>query len=151
MVLAGSAVALVVLCAQVASARSMLPSNGQWAMTQASLALRMVGLMIWPWGQTLDHDVSAVPYLATVAGLLLCVMVVEVSWERRHTMPFLLFGVLWFVCSLAPRMIVQPQAHGGHLNEHQFRLASEGAVIVLASVAYALRGRPPQLGEGVHT
>ena len=147
-VVLGSATVVVLACIYVAEARSLAPQPG-WAMTQATYALRMVGLVLWPWGQqTVDHDLSQVPVIAVRAGLLLFAIGAVHAWSIRHRSPMLIYGLLLMAVAILPRFLVQPQSIGGFLNEHQFYPAFPGAVLALVGVVSPGAGGPPQLCEG---
>ena len=142
--LALTVVALVVVMAlstYVAGLRSMVPVDG-WVLTQATYALRMVGLLLWPWGQSVDHDLSSVPAYAAQAGAVLFGIGLYRAWMTRHESPLLLYGLLLMTIALVPRFMVQPQVVGGSLTEHQFYPALPGAVLALVAVVRPAGGYP---------
>ena len=83
------------------------PHGPFWfAAVQAAAFWRMLALLVWPAGLTIDHDFDLVgPGLALVAlvGLLGAAWG---AWHVRHQWPTASFALAWLVVGLAPRFVM---------------------------------------------
>ena len=121
---------------------SMLPILN--ALTQAIVIWRYVGLIVWPFGQTVMHSVHHVTRLAdplawmAVAGLaLVCIL----GFRLRRSNPVTMLGIIWFLSVLAPSSSFLPLREG--MAEHRVYLASAGLFMAGASFVqrWVVRGR----------
>ena len=137
------AVPLLVLAAAAGGYRFLAmngPSNGVMtavlnAMTQSIVIWRYVGLIVWPFGQSIMHSVHRVTHLAdpfawiAIAALLLtCV----IGFRLRRSDPVSALGIAWFLAVLAPSSSFLPLREG--MAEHRAYLASAGLFVVISSI-----------------
>jgi cytochrome c-type biogenesis protein CcmH/NrfG len=137
------AVPLLVLAAAAGGYRFLAmngPSNGVMtavlnAMTQSIVIWRYVGLIVWPFGQSIMHSVHRVTHLAdpfawiAIAALLLtCV----IGFRLRRSDPVSALGIAWFLAVLAPSSSFLPLREG--MAEHRVYLASAGLFVVISSI-----------------
>jgi len=137
------AVPLLVLAAAAGGYRFLAmngPSNGVMtavlnAMTQSIVIWRYVGLVVWPFGQSIMHSVHRVTHLAdpfawiAIAALLLtCV----IGFRLRRSDPVSALGIAWFLAVLAPSSSFLPLREG--MAEHRAYLASAGLFVVISSI-----------------
>lgn len=120
-----------------------------FAGTQAAAVWRYLGLVVWPSGQTIDHDFDLVPfavrYLALASLCVWCGLAVLSSlsivngdtkrvgrmWDESRWNKPAVFGLAWMTIALAPRFVMRiPEV----LNEHQTLLPFVGVWIMLASI-----------------
>lgn len=120
-----------------------------FAGTQAVAVWRYLALVIWPFGQTIDHDFDLVPfavrYVALASLCIWCVLAVLSSlsvvngdnrqigrmWDESRWIKPAIFGLAWMVIALAPRFVMRiPEV----LNEHQTYLPFVGVWMILASL-----------------
>jgi protein O-mannosyl-transferase len=119
------------------------------ALTQAIVIWRYIGLLVWPFGQSVMHSVHRVlspsdPLaIAAVAGIAL--VAATAFWLRRKA-PATSFGLAWFLLVLAPSSSIVPLSEG--MAEHRVYLASAGIFIAIAGVAAGLI-RSPRRGAAV--
>jgi len=107
-------------------------SGGAWGLAQASAAVRLVGLSVFPMGQTIDFDYDRVPGPFRVAALgVLCAVAVwaVATWRRAGLLGV---GVAWILIAILPRLIVRTPR--SYFNEHQFYLALIGVGVVVAAL-----------------
>lgn len=83
------------------------PHGPFWsAAVQAAALWRLLALVVWPVGFTIDHDFDLVgPGLALLAAGAL-VAVIVMAWRARARWPAAAFGVAWVLLALAPRFVV---------------------------------------------
>lgn len=111
-----------------------------YLVTQFSVIWVYLRLLVFPYGQALEHDYPVVSELLTMqnalalAGLLLLCRVV---WSMRRSRPLLAFGVAWFFLGLAVESSVIPL---DPLFEHRLYLPMFGFVLVLLDGLPALWG-----------
>ena len=76
---------------------------GLRAANAAVSAVRYLGLLVFPRDLALLYPFpDAVPAWRTVAALALLAGLTALAWRLRRRLPYLLFGWLWFLCTLAP-------------------------------------------------
>lgn len=124
-------------------------SRLDYAALQATAFWRYVWLLVWPVGQSVDHDLTstsrAVGYLAlaTWAWVALVLGLLALAWTTRETrepmwaatFPIVTFAGVWVWVTIAPRFIMRiPEV----LNEHQMYLPMVGLSLL---VGYALEDR----------
>jgi len=105
------------------------------ALTQSIVIWRYIGLIVWPFGQSIMHSVHRVTHLAdpfawmATAGLvLLCVVAIRV----RRSYPAIALGLVWFLAVLAPSSSFVPLREG--MAEHRVYLASAGMFMIVAAL-----------------
>lgn len=108
------------------------------ALTQSIVIWRYIGLIVWPFGQSIMHSVHRVTqlvdplaWLATAALVLVCVLAIQV----RRTSPLVAFGIVWFLAVLAPSSSFLPLREG--MAEHRVYLASAGMFMIVAALVQA--------------
>ena len=105
------------------------------ALTQAIVIWRYVGLLVWPFGQSIMHSVyrvtSPVDPLAWIAVAAL-VAVCALGFRLRRSDPVMALGIIWFLAVLAPSSSVLPLREG--MAEHRVYLASAGLFMTAASI-----------------
>jgi cytochrome c-type biogenesis protein CcmH/NrfG len=123
------------------------PSNGLMtpvlnALTQSIVIWRYIGLIVWPFGQSIMHSVHRVTHLAdplawiASAGLVLvCVL----GFRARRSYPAIALGIVWFLAVLAPSSSFLPLREG--MAEHRVYLASAGMFMVAASLVQTWTSR----------
>lgn len=97
-----------------------------FAAIQMAAVWRLLALLVWPVGFTVDHDWDAVTHLTAVVVCLATLFAVVVIWPSRT----LRFAALWMGLALVPRFLV-PMADW--VNEHQMHLALVGVCLAGAS------------------
>lgn len=104
----------------------------QHAFVEIEVMFRYVGLLVWPVGQTIFHQVDqaawppSLPLLLAVVWLALWV-IAAVRLRARHG--GLAFGMLWFVLLLLPSSALVVLNLGEPMAEHRVYLASAGLFI----------------------
>jgi protein O-mannosyl-transferase len=105
------------------------------ALTQAIVLWRYVGLLVWPFGQSIMHSVYRVTspvdplaWIAVAALVAVCVL----GFRLRRSDPVMALGVIWFLAVLAPSSSVLPLREG--MAEHRVYLASAGLFMTAASI-----------------
>ena len=134
---------------------SPVPPRGPFAnlLTESLVVWRYVGMLIVPHGQGIVHQVRWIANawsplgLAAFAALTGCTAA-AIAW--RHSQPLAAFGVVWFLCVLAPTTTFIPVRDA--MAEHRVYLASTGLLLAVASVVarpLANRGVLRAIGAGV--
>lgn len=129
-------VALLVLAAHGTRVEFLSPDLAvnawTWARLQSAAAVRLLMLVVVPWGQTQDFDYDhlsllwqrlAVVELVGLGGL-------AVALWRRHR-PIAL-GLAWVLIATLPRLIVPTPR--SYLSEHQFYLALVGCAVAISGL-----------------
>jgi hypothetical protein len=95
---------------------------------QVTAISRVLALLVWPVGFTIDHDWDAVtPLIAALTVSGLTGLVIVAVWQRAWT---LLFALAWVFVALLPRIVVPTAIM---VNEHQAVGALIGPFIAVAS------------------
>jgi Tfp pilus assembly protein PilF len=107
------------------------------ALTQSIVIWRYIGLIVWPFGQSIMHSVHRVTHLtdpfawmATAGSVLLCVVAIRV----RRSYPAIALGLVWFLAVLAPSSSFVPLREG--MAEHRVYLASAGMFMIVAALLH---------------
>lgn len=117
--------------------------------TQAVAIGRYLGLVIVPWGFSIDHDFDLVPTVVRLIALIVLIGAatsfallmgtvgderkqITRAWMRFDQGQMVCFGATWFLVALLPRLIVPLNEA---LNEHQLLIPLIGIWIALAAVA----------------
>ncbi len=112
-------------------------------LTQAIVVWRYLGLLVWPAGQSIMHDVHRVSSLhdplalASAAGLLVLAFA-AVRLRRRE--PLVTLGAIWFAAALAPSSSFIALREG--MAEHRVYLASAGLMLALAAAVHRMVTSP---------
>lgn len=98
-----------------------------WALTQAVAATRLIWLVVWPFGYTVDPNVevtwrSGLLALGTLGGLA------RLAQKRRGLTAL---GLAWIGLVILPRLIVQTP--GSVMNAHQWYPAWPGVALIVAA------------------
>jgi hypothetical protein len=106
----------------------------RYVLIQARVVWRYVGLLVWPVGQSLVHDVPDLPlaHPLTVMALSALVILGVVLVAVRRVPRVVVFGVAWFILLLLPSSVI-PLIE--HMAEHRTYLAMIGALFVLVTLA----------------
>jgi protein O-mannosyl-transferase len=118
--------------------RSLAGTDALWSpeplfdlLTQTIVIWRYLGLLVWPVGQALMHDVHRVTSLwdplALVAAAGLCALA-WLGWAVRHRLPTLAFGILWFFATIAPSSSVVRLQEA--MAEHRVYIAGIGVFLI---------------------
>jgi cytochrome c-type biogenesis protein CcmH/NrfG len=115
-------------------------------LTQAVVVWRYVGLLAWPWGQSIMHGVHRATSVLDPAGWIALAGLAAASAGAllvRRSHPVITLGILWFLAVLAPSSSVVALREG--MAEHRVYLASVGIFMSAASVLAArLEGERPE-------
>ena len=108
------------------------------ALTQVTVVVRYLGLLVVPAGQSIAHAVAAPPSTMAVVGAVVVLgVILRAAYVVRRQVPLATFGVAWFLLLLVPSSAVplrEPMA------EHRVYLASMG-VFLIAALLLAPRRR----------
>jgi protein O-mannosyl-transferase len=119
-------------------------------LTQGVVIWRYLGLLAWPWGQSIMHAVhrpasrlDPMGWIALAALAAACVA----ALRTRRAHPLAAFGVVWFLAVLAPSSSVIPLREA--MAEHRVYLASAGIFVAVAGIvsrwpAHESPGRVPR-------
>jgi hypothetical protein len=109
-----------------------------------------VRLLVWPWHQSIAHNVSGLVSLSALGAIALLATCV-LAYRARARAPLISFGIAWFLLLLAPSSSVVPLQHP--VAEHRVYLASIGLFLIAATLfarlVQGLRGRPVGLLVGL--
>ncbi len=112
---------------------------GYW-ISQPVAFFKYLALMLWPRGQTIDHDFGPVaPILGLAAGVLLAAVLAGV-WRLRERFPEGLHGLLWALAFLAPSGLI-PNTDG--FNESRAYLAVGGFAILGVGLFWRIADKKP--------
>lgn len=107
-----------------------------FAAIQSAALLRLLALVVWPVGFSIDHDVDIVPMTVGVIALLglgLGLVLALRAWRR---LPWLTFAACWLAISLSLRFVMpMPE----YLHEHHLYVPLLGIWIALACTVSAER------------
>ena len=112
-----------------------------YAAHQAAAAWRLLALVVWPVGFTVDHDFDLVgPALAALALGALGALALA-AWRVRRPAPLVTWAVGWALLAIGPRFILRmPEL----LNEHQFLTVMVAVALaggwLAGALAHVLRG-----------
>lgn len=96
---------------------------------QIAAVWRLLALIPWPFGFTIDHDFDVIGRPVALVALGLSLVLMAAAWRWRKRWPTLGFGVGWVTLALGPRFVV---SQGEFLNEHQMYLPMLGVYIAAA-------------------
>ncbi len=102
--------------------------------TQAIVIWRYIGLLAWPYGQSIMHAVHRVSSLADPiawAAIAALAAVGAAAFYVRKSQPVVAFGIVWFFAVLAPSSSVLVLREG--MAEHRVYLAGAGIFIALSA------------------
>ncbi|MFH1277721.1 MAG: tetratricopeptide repeat protein [Candidatus Eisenbacteria bacterium] len=116
-------------------------SRDSYLATEFGVILRYLRLLFWPSGLTADHDVAIVAGLGDSRALLPLAGILALlagAWAVRRRFPALLFGLVWFLLTLAVESSIVPIRDV--MMEHRAYLPSVG-IFLAAGAALARAGR----------
>jgi cytochrome c-type biogenesis protein CcmH/NrfG len=119
-------------------------------LTQAIVIWRYVGLLVWPWGQSIMHGVHRATTVADPLGwaALAALVAAGVTALRiRLSQPLLAFGIIWFLAVLAPSSSIISLREG--MAEHRVYLASGGIFLAVAGMLSQWPARGSALSHAV--
>lgn len=108
-----------------------------WA--QSTMLGRLLALVVWPWGFSIDHDAAAVPYLGQLlAALLTCVLVpvAALNWGAFRLSAWML-GVI--ALTVGPRFVFRTDET---LTEHDLYAAMVAVSVGVGAAVVWLAQRP---------
>lgn len=111
-----------------------------YLVTEFSVFWVYLRLLLFPYGQALEHDYKVVEQLLTVQNLLSLaglIVVVWLAWRVRRRRPLLTFGIAWVFLTLAVESSVIPL---DPLFEHRLYLPMFGFVLILLDGLSAMLG-----------
>lgn len=112
-------------------------SGLDWLLVQSAAAMRTLGLLIVPYGLTVDYDYDRVPMVlrwlavAGLAGLAVWAWMLRRSWIG--------LGLACMLVIIAPRLLIQTPR--SHFNLHQAYLLLPGFALIVAAVYDKVRAR----------
>ena len=115
-----------------------------YCLTQATVIPRYLGLILWPSGLNIDHDVALAPGLspAVVGGIALSSVLIAAGFWLLRRRPLVGFGILWFFGALSVESSFLPIADV--MVEHRLYLPMAGISLVAASAFVAARRAWPR-------
>lgn len=110
---------------------------------QSAALLRMLSLVVWPSGLSIDHDWAMVSKAAAFTSLAIVALGCVAAWAVRRRAPMVAIAGLWIAGAMLPRFFIRiPE----FLTEHQFYLSMIGVsllvgqlVLVVPTVARVLK------------
>ena len=133
-----AAVAATLRVLAFAGQETRIPSimRVRYPLSQPQAVLRYLGLLIWPHGLSIVHDLPwvisarSLAFLGPLAALLALLLLA--LWLRRRE-PLASLGIVWFLLFLAPTSsfvpLVEPMA------EHRAYLPAAGILLAIAAIA----------------
>lgn len=103
-----------------------------WLRWQATSAVRMIGLIPVPRGQSVVFDVWLVPVSLQWLSVAWLVALAVGAWVLRRSYAMFSLGLAWMLLMIAPRLWVQTPS--SIFNEGQFYLAMPGAALIAATL-----------------
>lgn len=103
-----------------------------FAVLQATALWRLLALIVWPVGLSIDHDVLALPAWSHLLALGLTAGMLAIAvwgWKRA---PMLAFAIGWLLIAVAPRFIF---ATNEWIAERQIYPAMVGLCLLLSTLA----------------
>jgi tetratricopeptide (TPR) repeat protein len=107
---------------------SAAPVHWSYLLVAAEAVRRYAGLLVYPTGQSLFHEVARVDLIAW-RGLLAVAAVAAIgalAWRLRRTDPIATFGIVWFLLVLTPAAVLTVLDRGEPMAEHRVYLAACG-------------------------
>lgn len=104
-----------------------------WALTQSTAVVRLMGVAGTGRGMTLDYDYDALAWETRVVGAAALGLGAALTVALWRWAPLVAFGVSWMLLAVAPRLVIQTPR--SYLNEHQFYVPLIGLVLAVAAVA----------------
>lgn len=127
--------ATVRLAALVVAERPVGDSPWHTLLTQTTVTLRYVRLLVLPVGQSLVHPVRQITHASDpvfVAAALVLLGAVAGAWFVRARAPLVSLGVVWFILLLAPSS--SAVALRESMAEHRVYLASAGVFLLAGAI-----------------
>jgi cytochrome c-type biogenesis protein CcmH/NrfG len=114
-------------------------------LTQGVVIWRYVGLLAWPWGQSIMHGVHRASSVVDPPGWISLTALAAVcagAMRLRKSRPLVAFGIVWFLAVLAPSSSVIALREG--MAEHRVYLSSAGLCLVIAALVSQWLAHDPQ-------
>jgi hypothetical protein len=135
-------------------------ATGHWPyiLVELDVIRRYVGLLVYPTGQALFHEVAAIRTVFDPRGMIALLGIAAfaaIVWRLRRVDATACFGMIWFLLLLVPSSVLIVFDQGEPMAEHRVYLASCGAFLAVGSgigwlSAWAQRaGRRAQTGVAV--
>lgn len=125
----------VVSAPAAAAAGHATLSRWSYLLTQFSVLLTYLRLLVWPAGQSIDHDFTAHSSLFAAPVLLgagLAAALLGLAWLLRRRCPLTAFGIFLFLLALAPESSLIPLLEV--VAEYRLYLPLAGSAIVAADL-----------------
>ena len=122
-------------------------SFGAFVVLQVTAIWRLLALLVWPSGFSIDHDIVGLSRLWTLAAWLLTAssLVLALNGRRR---PLVAWGLAWTGVALAPRLLFHTNEF---VREYQMYLALVGPILLVSLAAVSLwQWRLPSLASMVY-
>lgn len=101
---------------------------------------RLISLVVWPFGFTIDHDAELRSLILCGVGAGVIAAFGLLLYRIRNERPWLLFGFAWILIALVPRFVLNiPE----FMQEHHMYLPMVGVSMILADLLF----KNPKLGE----
>ncbi|MBI4022413.1 MAG: tetratricopeptide repeat protein [Candidatus Andersenbacteria bacterium] len=110
-------------------------SRSVYFLTQFGVVLKYLRLIIWPVGQSIDHDFTVYQSFfawPVLLGAGLTIILLTLAWWLRLRRPVAAFGMVFFFLALAPESSLVPLLEV--VAEYRLYLPLAGAAIVTADV-----------------
>jgi tetratricopeptide (TPR) repeat protein len=105
------------------------PAILDYWLAQPAVLVRYLSLMIWPSGQTVDHDLAPLSFVRSGAALIVLAALGAAAWLCRKKWPVPAAGLGWLFLSLTPAALVP---NSDLLNESRAYPALAGAAAAAA-------------------
>jgi Flp pilus assembly protein TadD len=114
----------------------------EYLLTQAVVVIKYIGLILWPTGLSLDHNIKSWPeisHLIVIGSALFHACLITIAWLSKKTLPIISLGIITFYLSLFPESGLIPLKD--LMTEHRTYLAMVGTSIIVAGIASRLAHR----------
>jgi len=103
----------------------------RYAAYQLAALWAYLGLIVWPRGLSIEHDVFRWPVIVPIFAQAATIAVCGWAWIQRQRVPLVALGIGWVLVVIAPRLIVRlPDP----LGEAQVYLAFVGVCLALGAL-----------------
>jgi tetratricopeptide (TPR) repeat protein len=114
-----------------------------YALVAADALRRYAGLMFYPAGQTIFHEVARTDSLLqwrAIAALLFVAAMLWLAWRVRRSAAVVSFGILWFLLLLTPGAALTVLDQGEPMAEHRVYVAACGLFLAAGDALARLDG-----------
>lgn len=102
-----------------------------WLLLQSTAVMRTFGLLLVPYGFTVDYDYDAVPYGLRVLSLMGVGGLFLATWALRKQTNLAL-GLAWMTIVVLPRLVIQTPR--SYFNDHQAYLLVPGFALLMGGL-----------------